>query len=581
MSNYYTDEKNVQIIISLLKKHGIKKVIASPGATNVTFVASLQNDPFFEVYSSVDERSSAYLACGLSSESGEPVVMTCTGSTASQNYFSGLIEAFYRKLPILAVTSSQPVNRVGHHVPQVTDRSIFPNDTFKLSVTLPNIKDDDDYWDCEVKVNKAVLELKRHGGGPVHINLQTTYNPSFETKDLPSIRQIHRITSQNSFPPLPEGKVAVFLGAHSTMTTKTTEIIDRFCAVNNSVVFCDHTSGYKGKYRALYALAAGQQMFDIHETKPDLLIHIGEISGDYYSLKVVGRNVWRVSEDGEIRDTFRRLTHVFEMPESIFLEHYTNGISKKPDDYYRACKDLLKKLYSKIPELPFSNIWLASKIAHLIPEGSVIHFGILNSLRSWNFFELPYSVSSASNVGGFGIDGGVSSLIGASLFDNKKLYFGVFGDLAFFYDMNVLGNRHVGKNLRILLVNNGKGTEFKLYNHLAAQHGENTDKFIAAAGHFGNMSRSLVKHYSQDLGFDYISASNKEEFEQVYNRFLSPQILDRSILFEVFTDCEEESKALETILNLEKNVTGKTKQFAKQVLGEKGISILKNAINKP
>ena len=43
----YTIEKNTLILISLLKAHGIKKIIASPGTTNVSFVISLQNDPFF------------------------------------------------------------------------------------------------------------------------------------------------------------------------------------------------------------------------------------------------------------------------------------------------------------------------------------------------------------------------------------------------------------------------------------------------------------------------------------------------------------------------------------------------------
>ena len=71
-SNHYTNERNIQIVISLLKAHGIKKVIASPGATNITFVGSIQQDPWFEVYSSVDERSAAYIACGMAAESGEP-----------------------------------------------------------------------------------------------------------------------------------------------------------------------------------------------------------------------------------------------------------------------------------------------------------------------------------------------------------------------------------------------------------------------------------------------------------------------------------------------------------------------------
>ena len=59
---YYTSERNIQILIALLKANGIKRVVASPGATNITFVASLQQDHFFNLYSCVDERSAAYMA---------------------------------------------------------------------------------------------------------------------------------------------------------------------------------------------------------------------------------------------------------------------------------------------------------------------------------------------------------------------------------------------------------------------------------------------------------------------------------------------------------------------------------------
>ena len=110
----YTSERNIQILISLLKQYGIKKVVASPGATNYTFVGSLQNDPFFEMYSCVDERSAAYMAVGMSEESDEPVILSCTGATASRNYMSGLTEAYYRKLPIVAITSMEPRVNVGN-----------------------------------------------------------------------------------------------------------------------------------------------------------------------------------------------------------------------------------------------------------------------------------------------------------------------------------------------------------------------------------------------------------------------------------------------------------------------------------
>ena len=59
---HYSDEKNILLMVALLKAHNIRRVIASPGTTNITFIGSLMHDPFFEMYSSVDERSAAYIA---------------------------------------------------------------------------------------------------------------------------------------------------------------------------------------------------------------------------------------------------------------------------------------------------------------------------------------------------------------------------------------------------------------------------------------------------------------------------------------------------------------------------------------
>tara|TARA_R110001599_G_scaffold70543_7_gene197697 strand:+ start:4010 stop:5752 length:1743 start_codon:yes stop_codon:yes gene_type:complete len=577
MSKHYTDEKNALITIALLKAHGIRKIIASPGATNVTFVASVQQDAFFQVYSAVDERSAAYIACGLAHEAGEPVVISCTGATSSQNYTPGLIEAYYRKLPVLAITSTQAVAKVGHHIAQVTDRSRLPNDTQRISLELPIVKDDDDWWECEVKVNQAILELKRGGGGPVHINLPTRYSRAYETKTLPKCRVMNRFTAADALPEL-KGRVAVFVGAHRAFSPEETEALDTFCESNDAVVFCDHTSCYKGKYRVLYSLAASQDQMDHSADKPDISIHIGEITGDYPSVSMIGKVVWRVSEDGEIRDTFRKLRYVFAMDEKSFFQRYSNARRPKADKYLNQCQSRLAEIRQIIPELPFSNIWVAQQTAHKIPEGAVIHLAILNSLRSWNFFELPHSVASMSNVGGFGIDGGLSSLLGASLANPGKLHFLIIGDLAFFYDMNALGNRHVGDNVRIMVINNGKGTEFRQYNHVVAHFGDDADDYISAAGHFGNKSQGLIKHYAQDLGFKYICASNEQEYEARYQEFLAGSVEAGPIVFEVFTDSEEESRALELIRNIKKDRTASAKKTARRVLGDRSVNVMKKII---
>ena len=81
----YSDELNVQVLIALLKAHGITNVVVSPGGTNVSLVGSLQQDGFFRLFSAVDERHGAYMACGIAIETGRPVVLSCTGATASRN----------------------------------------------------------------------------------------------------------------------------------------------------------------------------------------------------------------------------------------------------------------------------------------------------------------------------------------------------------------------------------------------------------------------------------------------------------------------------------------------------------------
>lgn len=577
---YYSSERSIQILISLLKAHCVKKVVTSPGATNVTLVASLQQDSYFELYSSVDERSAAYIACGLSAESGEPVMLSCTGATASRNYVPGLTEAYYRKLPILAVTSTQDSSRIGHLRAQVIDRRAQFNDIVNLSEQIPAAKTEEEEWDVNLRINRALLELRHRGGGPVHINLTTTYSRDFSVRELPTERIIRRYTQNDDLPELPKGRTAVFVGNHKSFSDSETIAIDNFCAANDAVVFCDHTSGYYGKYRVQFALAINQRNMVSDLRFLDTLIHIGEVSGDSSTQQLKAKRVWRVNEDGQLRDTFQKLENVFEMPEEVFFKHYSNGSEENHTQYLDSCNEILEKVRENIPELPFSNTWIAMQTSSRIPKNSVLHLSILNSLRNWNMFEVDSSIVRSSNTGGFGIDGMMSSLLGASLANKDKLCFLVIGDLAFFYDMNALGNRHVGRNIRILLINNGKGTEFKNFDHPGAAFGDEADLYIAAGGHYGGQSKDLVKHYTQDLGFEYLTASNKEEYLSQVDAFVNPQMIDRPIVFEVFTHSEDESDALKTIYFSMSDSTGRVRNLVRGAFGQKGVELVKKIIGK-
>lgn len=577
--NGYSSEVGVQIIVALMKAHGIRRVVASPGSTNICLVASLQSDPYFDIYSSVDERSAAYIACGLAAETGEPVAISCTEATASRNYLSGMTEAFYRKLPVLAITATNDRCLIGQNKPQMIDRSVLPNDVAKKSLRVPIIRTEKEKIGYTNLINDAILELFRNGSGPVHIEYETEYKGDYSVKELPKVNVIQRITPEDSFPKIPEGKIAIYVGAHKRWSPELTKAVDEFCGKYNAVVLADHISNYHGNYGVYPTIVTSQRHYSFPCCEIDTLIYIGDISHSYkknYKIK----KVWRVNPDGEIRNALGALSYVFEMSETAFFKHYDSVAQSDSvhDSYLKMWREECEKLTAKVPELPFSNLWTAQHTVSLLPKDSSLFLGIENTLRSWNFFEAKNHVSGFANTGGFGIDGGVSSLIGASFAHPEKLYFGVTGDLAFFYDMNVLGNRHVGKNVRLIVINNGIGQQFKNPNHPAENLGNDANAYVAAQGHYGNKSTSLLKHYAESLGYEYLSASDKQEFLSIVERFVDPIVGNKSIIFEVFTDTADETEALNMMQTLVVADSAKMKNAVKKVLGNKGIRFIKKAI---
>ena len=539
----YTDDKNAQIVLALLKKYNIRKIVVSPGTTNVPIARAVQLDPFFEGYSAVDERGAAYLAGGLAFATGEPVALSCTGATASRDYIPGLTEAYYRGLPVIAITSQHHSPCYSDLMPQMTDRTVSQNDVKRFSADLPLIKDDEDRRACVQLVNEALYTATRKDAGPVHINLPVGNLYSFTTEQLPDVQKID-VYEAEDFPidalkeALQGKKVALFIGAHKPFDAETKAAIEAFAARLDAPVFCDHTANYTGKNRVLSAAAC--DLFGCRDY-PDLLIDLGSVSGDYSAGPLFkGRRVWRISEDRKFhnRHGAEIVEKLFFCSERFFFETLCGvegGVS-----YYADVRRAVPE--AKVPMLPLSNIYAASRLSKLLPKNSILHLGILNSLRSMNYFPLDPSITVSSNVGGFGIDGAVSTAFGQALADPNRLSFALIGDLAFFYDMNALGSRHMSKNLRILLINNARGVEFRLNASLERQWGADSDDFIAAHGHFGS-----AKAWAESMGFAYLAASDKDAFDAQIGAFCDPQAFEKPVVFEVFTDPEDEKTALKNL----------------------------------
>ncbi len=548
----YTDDRNAQVVLALLKKYNVRKIVVSPGTTNVPIARGVQHDPFFEVYSMVDERGAAYFAGGLAFATGEPVALSCTGATASRDYIPGLTEAYYRGLPVIAITSQHHSPTYSDLMPQLTDRTVSQNDIKRFAAILPLIKNDEDFHACVQLVNKALYFATTAGGGPVHINLPVNDLYSFKTPKLPEVQKIDVIDAETFdrdalADALREKKVALFIGAHHPFDSETLNAIGAFAEQHDAAVFCDHTANYTGKNRVLSAVAG-----DLRELKnlPNLIIDMGSVSGDYSASPLFkGKRVWRISEDREYhnRHGAELVEKLLFCSERFFFRTMRDTSGSEP--YYSTIAESVRK--AALPQLPLSNIYVASKLSERLPKNSFLHLGILNSLRSMNFFVLDPSVTVSSNVGGFGIDGAISTALGQSKADRTRLSFCLLGDLAFFYDMNALGNRHVGNNLRILLINNGRGVEFRLNTGLENQWGAESDDLISAHGHFGS-----AKAWAESMGFAYLSADTKEAFDAAVDDFCdaNPDHFGKPAILEVFTEVADEQQALKHLRSFNRDL---------------------------
>ncbi|MDE7381259.1 MAG: 2-succinyl-5-enolpyruvyl-6-hydroxy-3-cyclohexene-1-carboxylic-acid synthase, partial [Muribaculaceae bacterium] len=97
----FSSYQNVLQLLSLLKLHNIKRFVVSPGSRHIPIVISMEADPWFELYSIVDERSASFFALGLIQNYNQPAGIICTSGTAAANYCSAITEAYYQELPLL------------------------------------------------------------------------------------------------------------------------------------------------------------------------------------------------------------------------------------------------------------------------------------------------------------------------------------------------------------------------------------------------------------------------------------------------------------------------------------------------
>lgn len=574
----YSRLKNVQVIISLLKQNGIRHLVLSPGTRDVPLVHSVTQDPYFKCYSIVDERSAAYFALGIALQLGEPVCLSCTSSTATSNYMPAVKEAYEKRAQLVLLTADRNNYLLKQGEDQLIKQYGMYGKYVNLSVNLPIVNDKKDLLYCIRQTNEALLALNHHTKGPVQINFQVQDIDLCKEKVLPQYRKVTRVKLDDNDAIWKKKKeeikkfnrILILFGQSyfdNDYSKQLNEILECFGNKYNCVVSYECTSNINCKVGIKTSLIT-EAMTDTEFEKfaPDLVITMGNHFFSFIKYKLRNRGEkfehWRVSNDGEYIDNFDALTTIFQCDEVGFLKYFIKDINSKSSfEYYKAWKKRIDKV--RFPNMKFSNFSAIKEFNKVVPNDSLVHLTILNSLRLFNFFQTE-NLRCFSNLGTDGIDGGISTFLGQAKIENE-LCFIVSGDLSYFYDLDSSLLKH-NSNIRVFLINNGAGSEF--HNNFGLEKIPKLNDFIAA-GH-----SSTAGSFIEATDFTYLSANNEVELKEALRRFISKS--DKPILLEVFTDANTDSKVLKEFysLNVELNTKEKLNKYIKYI-AKKVIRLLK------
>ncbi|TJZ59878.1 2-succinyl-5-enolpyruvyl-6-hydroxy-3-cyclohexene-1-carboxylic-acid synthase [Sphingobacterium olei] len=545
----YSDNPLILNLLSLLKQFGIRRIVISPGSRHFSIIHSMENDPFFDLYSVVDERSAAFFALGLIQRYNEPAAVCCTSGTSAINYGSAVVEAFYQRLPLLLLTA----DRLPEFLGQMEDQMFKQDDAFhhfiKYHGQLKQISNSFDEWFCNRVINEGLLALNHHGQGPVQLNIpiENHHLDTFAQTNLPAVRKITRYFSYertevwNGIANSLRGKkVMIIWGQTHHTAPELREVFNTAVKQLGAVVLTDNLSNWNGDNTLddTFLLLRALKRSEKSEFSPDIVISMfgnyvfnGEIKG---LLRPLGKSFehWLIDPSGIICDPFKRLTRIFEMREDVFFSQIlTAGIESKSDYYekWKLISDILEE-----PKVPYSELYAIGDFIKSLPKNVDLHIANSSPIRMFSTFKLDPTIKVYCNRGVNGIDGCMSTTVGFSANTDNPVFL-VIGDLTFFYDMNALWNRHLGSNIRILLLNNEGGAvmHMPLHDRMASI----LPKHVSA-GH-----GTSAKGWVESLGIRYISATNERECQDGV-QILTDNSYTGAVVLEVFTQKESDVKIL-------------------------------------
>ncbi len=554
MSKTLSDKSIVQVLVQQCIKLGLQEVVISPGSRNAPLILSFNSVEEIKCYTIVDERSAGFFALGLAQQLKRPVAVLCTSGTAALNYAPAVAEAYYQEVPLVVLTADRPEEWIGQADGQTIQQSgIFAN-FLRYGVDLPvKINHPDDQWFAERSIAEAFQHTHYPVAGPVHINIPLR-EPLYGRTSAMSLQKaaFKTLVPEQTLAPEQIKELAeewskadgvMIIAGVVAPDDKLNKTLKKLVENTNTVLLTETNSNLKGDQ---FIECIDRQVFSFNEYetavfKPKLLISFGGQIVSKQIKKFLRENPpkahWHIAPNQETIDTFQHLSLSVKMkPLDFFtqMSEEVSAIKSRFQEKWIQRQELNRKKHLSYTEnVKWSDLKALSYIFNHLPSGIQLQLANSTPVRYAQLFQDDIKVNTYSNRGTSGIDGSISTAVGASLACESSTVL-VTGDLSFFYDSNGLWNKYLKPNFKIVVMNNGGGGIFRFIPGPAET--PELEEFFEAKHQYS------AEHLAKAYGLKYLSCKDEEDLQSVYGEFIEKN--EQAVILEVFTPGESNGKIL-------------------------------------
>lgn len=558
-----TDKISCNILISLLKDHGISHAVISPGSRNAPIVVALARCKEIKKTVVIDERSAAFIALGIASISSKPVALICTSGSALLNYAPAIAEAYYRQIPLIIISADRPIEWIDQDDSQTIRQYEALSNYVKNSYNIPTeCTSETTKWYVNRIVNDALLSAVSGRKAPVHINVQLDeplnklINIGSNTERVIELISSQNLLSESDITKLAREikiapKVLIIAGFMSPCDILNSSLLS-LAKHNNITVLTENISNLKGDLfissidRTLSILSND----DKENLTPDIVITLGGALVSRHIKQFLRTHKpcehWHVGVADTTIDCFTALTKRINVTPTDFFAQLDNilkhnlsedySYSAKWNAYFNKSKVLHEK-YIKCIE--WSDLKAFDVIFTQLPKNWNIQISNGTSIRYSQLFDTTDYNRIDCNRGVSGIDGCTSTAIGASLVYNNTTLL-ITGDMSAQYDINALSASAITPKFKMIVINNNGGGIFRFI--------KSTSDLPELEEYFATKPKLPLPELAKGYGFNFYDASDVNELKQIISLFINDN--SKPAILRINTPAKKSTEILRNYFNL-------------------------------